>query len=151
MRPGENAFSLGSSCFFCHFCFYRFRNFSDMADVSCNAHTKKKTGNTEAAVQPVFIVCAARAGYVCPEDQQNSPLAASVGCKRKSCRQRIFLVFSRHITRYAPTLGRVPSYRSQPRAIASSMTYPRLSFGFSRNISRAVCASVCSFSATSAP
>lgn len=40
---------------------------------------KKKTGNTEAAVQPVFIVCAARAGYVCPADQQAGPLAASVG------------------------------------------------------------------------
>ena len=75
---------------FLPFLIYRCRNFSDMADVSCNAHTKKKTGNTEAAVQPVFIVCAARAGYVCPADQQAGPLAASVGCKRKSCRQRIF-------------------------------------------------------------
>ena len=54
-------------------------------------YKKKKTGNTEAAVQPVFIVCAARAGYVCSEDQQAGPLPASVGCKRKSCRQRIFL------------------------------------------------------------
>ena len=91
MRPGENAFSLGSSFFSAIFVFSNAGIFRIWQTFPAMHIQKKKTGNTEAAVQPVFIVCAARAGYVCSEDQQAGPLAASVGCKRKSCRQRIFL------------------------------------------------------------
>ena len=90
MRPGENAFSLGSSCFSAIFVFTDAGIFRIWQTFPAMHIQQKKTGNTEAAVQPVFIVCAAHAGYVCPEDQQAGPLPASVGCKRKSCRQRIF-------------------------------------------------------------
>lgn len=79
MRPGENAFSLGSSCFSAIFVFTDAGIFQIWQTFPAMHIQKKKTGNTEAAVQPVFIVCAARAGYVCSEDQQAGPLAASVG------------------------------------------------------------------------
>ena len=76
MRPGENAFSLGSSCFSAIFVFTDAGIFRIWQTFPAMHIQKKKTGNTEAAVQPVFIVCAARAGYVCSEDQQAGPLAA---------------------------------------------------------------------------